>query len=121
MATVIGIDPETQQQHQLTLYTAPLLVEFGIKHIPGQIYVAVVGTKADRLHEVVPYDSTIPEHGKQFPIVFVHRIIGCIISPIDCKRIKVGVQVPGPGGYRGIVFLEVYVGQLGPYYIISLL
>ena len=67
------------------------------------------------------HDSTIPEHGKQFPIVFVHRIIGCIISPIDCKRIKVGVQVPGPGGYRGIVLLEVYVGQLGPYYIISLL
>ena len=60
---------------------------------------AVVGMKADGSHKVVPYDSTISEHGKQFPIVFVHRIIGCIISPIDHKRIKVSVQVPGPGGY----------------------
>ena len=32
-ATVIGIDPETQQQHQVALYTAPLLVKFGNKHI----------------------------------------------------------------------------------------
>ena len=33
-------------------------------------HVAVEQPKADRSHELVPYDSTIPEHGKEFPIVF---------------------------------------------------
>ena len=99
MVTVIGTDTETGWQGQLAVYTSKLLVEFGIKYLPGQIYMAVLRTNTDGSHQVVPYDSAVPGHGSEFPIVFVHRIIGCIISPIDQQRIKVGEQIPGPGRY----------------------
>ena len=104
MATVIGMDTETGWQHQLAVYTLKLLVKFGIKYLPGQIYMAVLRTNTDRSHQVVPYDSGPSGHGTQFPIVFVHRIIGCIISPIDWQRIKVGEQIPGPGGYTEYLY-----------------
>ena len=58
MATVIGMDTETGQwQHQLAVYTLKLLVKFGIKYLPGQIYMVVLRTNTDRSHQVVPYDS----------------------------------------------------------------
>ena len=99
IATVIGTDAETGWQCQLAVYISKLLVEFGIKYLPGQIYTVVLRTNTDGSCQVVPYDSAAPGHGTQFPVVFVHRIIGCIISPIDQQRIKVCEQIPGPGGY----------------------
>ena len=60
---------------------------------------AVLRTNTDGSCQVVPYDSAAPGHGTEFPIVFVHRIISCIISPVDWQRIKVSEQIPGPGRY----------------------
>ena len=45
------------------------------------------------MKQIVPYDSAV--HGKQFPIVFVHRIVGCLISPVDRERIQISEQYSG--------------------------
>ena len=65
---------------------------------------AVLRTNPDGSNQVVPYDSDAPGHGTDFPIVFVHRITGCIISPIDWQRIKVSEQIPGPGGHTEYLY-----------------
>ena len=45
------------------------------------------------MKQIVQYNSVT--HGKQFPIVFVHRIVGCLISPVDRERIQIGEQYSG--------------------------
>ena len=68
-------------------------MELGIKHLTGQIYTAVVRTNPDGAKQIVQYDSVT--HCKQFPIVFVHRIVGCLISPVDRERIQISEQYSG--------------------------
>ena len=97
MASVLGMDAVTGLWCQIAVYPPRILVGFGIKHLPGQIYMAVIRMNTDNSKQVVPYNSAALGHGTQFPIVFVHRIIGCIISPIDKQRIQVGEQCPGSG------------------------
>ena len=54
---------------------------------------AVIRTNFDGSKEVVQYNSSV--HGTKFPIVFVHRIVGCLISPVDRERIKISEQYFG--------------------------
>ena len=93
-------------------------MELGIKHLTGQIYTAVVRTNPDGMKQIVQYDSVT--HGKQFPIVFVHRIVGCLISPVDRERIQIGEQYSGQI-LEPLYFLEIFVGQQDSKDIISLL
>ena len=94
MANIYEWDPATgQKQKVVAEYPPAVLVELGIKHLTGQIYTAVVRTNPDGYKTNCTYNSAV--HGKQFPIVFVHRIVGCLISPVDRERIQIGEQYFG--------------------------